>query len=490
MNKEFIAALDELEREKNIPKAQILDAVSRALVSAYKGKNKMNEENVIVEIDEKTGMIDVLRRKIVVEEVEDEDTEVSLAEVREYDDSYEIGDVADFPFPVEDFTRIAAQTAKQVVVQAIRDAERALVYEEYKDRKGEIVTGLIQRVGGGAVYVTLGKTEGVLPVNEQVRGERYPANNRMKFFIVDVRESEKHLPQIFLSRTHPFLVKKLFELEVPEIRESIVSVDSIAREAGSRTKIAVSSADESVDPVGACVGNRGNRVQAVVDELNDEKIDIIPWSGEMETNIKNALAPATVEKIIFDEGEKHSTAIVPDFQLSLAIGKEGQNVRLAAKLCGVKIDIKSHSQYYGAATDEFLEVTDAALDEDGYYKVDDFLNENVSGSEEAAKDGSDEAEAFDEAKALDESETGLEKTSDEAEALGESEAEAIRDVETGAEGTLEEAVKDKVVKAKVSEKAVKDKTVKAKASEEAAEGEVLKTENLKKEAEDEHKENA
>jgi len=396
MNKEFIAALDELERERNIPKAQILDAVSRALISAYKGKNKLNEENVIIEIDDKTGEIDVLRRKIVVEEVEDEDLQVSLAEMREYDDSYEIGDVADFPFPIEDFTRIAAQTAKQVVVQAIRDAERAMVYEEYKDRQGELITGTIQRVGGGAIYVMLGKTEGILPVNEQVRGERYPANNRMKFYIIEVRDSEKRGPQIFLSRTHPGLVKKLFELEVPEIREGIVSIDSLAREAGSRTKMAVASSDESVDPVGACVGNRGNRVQAVVDELNDEKIDIIPWTEDPETNIKNALAPATVEKIVFDEEENRSTAVVPDFQLSLAIGKEGQNVRLAARLCGVKIDIKSHSQYYEGATEDLLDVPDAALDDDGYYNVDDFLQmEETEGEEtgEAEQNAGDEPEA-------------------------------------------------------------------------------------------------
>ena len=392
MNKDFIAALDELEREKNIPKVQILDAVSKALVSAYKGKNKMNEENVIVEIDEETGEIDVLRRKMVVEVVEDEDTEVSLAEMREYDDSYEIGDVADFPFPIEDFTRIAAQTAKQVVVQAIRDAERAMVYDEYKDRQGELITGTIQRVGGGSVYVTLGRTEGVLAVNEQVRGERYPANNRMKFYIIEVRDSERRGPQIFLSRTHPNLVKKLFELEVPEIREGIVSIESVAREAGSRTKMAVSSSDESVDPVGACVGNRGNRVQAVVDELNDEKIDIIPWTNDSETNIKNALAPATVEKIVFDEEEKRSTAVVPDFQLSLAIGKEGQNVRLAARLCGVKIDIKSHSQYYGA-TEELLDVADAVLDEDGYYNVDDFLKSDEAAVANDADDESGDAVA-------------------------------------------------------------------------------------------------
>ena len=379
MNKEFIAALDELEREKSIPKADILDAVSRALVSAYKGKNKTNEENVIVVIDDKTGEIDILRRKSVVEEVEDDDTEVSLDEMREYDDSYEIGDVADFPFAIEDFTRIAAQTAKQVVVQAIRDAERSMVYEEYKDKQGEIITGVIQRVGGGAVYVTLGRTEGILTVNEQVRGERYPANNRMKFYIVEVRESEKRGPQIFLSRTHPNLVKKLFELEVPEIAGGIVSIDSIAREAGSRTKIAVASSDASVDPVGTCVGPRGNRVQLVVDELSDEKIDIIPWTDDQETNIKNALSPAAVEKIVFDEEENRAIAIVPDFQLSLAIGKEGQNVRLAARLCGVKIDIKSHSQYYGATTEELLEVVEGALDEEGFYNVEDFLKQEDSG---------------------------------------------------------------------------------------------------------------
>jgi transcription termination factor NusA len=409
MNKEFIAALDELEKEKNIPKAQILDAVNRALVSAYKGKNKMNEENVIVEINDKTGEIDILRRKTVVVEVEDEDTEVSLAEMREYDDSYELGDIADFPFPIEDFTRIAAQTAKQVVVQAIRDAERSMIFDEYKDRQGELITGTIQRVGGGAVYVMLGRTEGVLPVNEQVRGERYPANNRMKFYIIEVRDSEKRGPQIFLSRTHPGLVKKLFELEVPEIREGIVTIESLSREAGSRTKMGVSSSDESVDPVGACVGNRGNRVQAVVEELNDEKIDIIPWTDNPETNIKNALAPATVEKIVFDEEENRSTAVVPDFQLSLAIGKEGQNVRLAARLCGVKIDIKSHSQYYESSTEELLDTGDATLDDEGYYNVDDFLGND---QEESAVPEDKEETVMDEVAG--DADEAIEEVADEA----------------------------------------------------------------------------
>ncbi|MDR3305549.1 MAG: transcription termination factor NusA [Clostridiales Family XIII bacterium] len=390
MNKEFIAALEDLEREKNIPKAEILDAVSRALISAYKGKNRTNEENVYVEIDETDGSIDVLRRKEVVEVVEDPDTQVSLAEMREFDEGFEIGDVADFPFPVEDFTRIAAQTAKQVVVQAIRDAERGMVYREYKDRQGEIVTGTIQRMGSGTVYVTIGRTEGVLPVNEQVRSERYTPNSRMKLYIVEVRDSQKG-PQIFLSRTHPNLVKKLFELEVPEIKEGIVTIESLAREAGSRTKMAVRSSDESVDPVGSCVGNRGNRVQAVVDELMDEKIDIIPWTDELEHNIKNALSPAQVEKIIFDEAENRATAIVPDFQLSLAIGKEGQNVRLAARLCGVRIDIKSHAQYY-AVSDDLLDISNAELDEDGYYNPADFLDDDAGETEALSEnDGSEEA---------------------------------------------------------------------------------------------------
>ena len=377
MNKEFIAALDELEKEKSIPKKQILDAVKKALIAAYKGRNKTNEMDVSVEIDENDGTIEVLHSRTVVEEVMDPETEVSLEEMREFDDSYELGDIAQFPAQVEDFSRIAAQTAKQVVVQAIRDAERGMIYDEYKDRQGEIITGLIQRVGGGSVYVTIGRTEGVLPVNEQVRGERYAGNSRMKFFIVEVRGAENRGPQIYLSRTHPNLVRKLFELEVPEIREGIVTIVNVAREPGSRTKMAVMSADDSVDPVGACVGSRGNRVQAVVDELMDEKIDIIPWSNDLSNNIKSALQPATVEKIVFDDEENRATAVVPDFQLSLAIGKEGQNVRLAARLCGVKIDIKSHSQYYGAA-DELLDLDmpGAELDSEGFYNVDDFLAED------------------------------------------------------------------------------------------------------------------
>jgi len=375
MNKEFIAALELLEKEKSIPKTEILDAVKRALVSAYKGKNKTDEDNIFVEIDENDGTIEIFHRKTVVETVENPETEVSLEEVRTFDDGYEIGDVAEFEFPVEDFTRIAAQTAKQVVVQAIRESERGLIYREYKDRQGEIITGTIQRMGSGAVYVTIGRTEGVMQVNEQVRSERYTSNARMKFYILEVKNVPKG-PQIFLSRTHPGLVRKLFELEVPEIREDIVRIESIAREAGSRTKMAVSSSDTSVDPVGACVGARGNRVQAIVEELMDEKIDIIPWTEDPVTNIQNALSPAQVEKIQYDEAEKRAVAVVPDFQLSLAIGKEGQNVRLAARLCGAKIDIRSHTQFYSIA-EELPLMDDAELDEEGFYNVDDFVNEEA-----------------------------------------------------------------------------------------------------------------
>ncbi|MCL2493246.1 MAG: transcription termination factor NusA [Clostridiales bacterium] len=391
MNKEFIAALEQLEKEKNIPKEEILDAVKRALVSAYKGKNKTDEDNIFVEIDENDGTIEIFHRKTVVETVENPDTEVSLEEMRAFDDSYEIGDVAEFEFPVEDFTRIAAQTAKQVVVQAIRESERGLIYREYKDRQGEIVTGTIQRMGSGAVYVTIGRTEGVMQVNEQVRSERYTPNARMKFYIVEVKNAQKG-PQIFLSRTHPGLVRKLFELEVPEIREGIVTIESISREAGSRTKMAVSSADTSVDPVGACVGARGNRVQAIVEELMDEKIDIVPWTDDPIANIQSALSPAQVEKIQYDEEEKRAVAVVPDFQLSLAIGKEGQNVRLAARLCGVKIDIKSHTQFY-SMTEELPLMADAELDEEGFYNVDDFVNEDKPAEEESAAEEPTEEES-------------------------------------------------------------------------------------------------
>ena len=343
MNKEFIEAIADLEKEKGIAKEVLIEAIETALVSAYK-KNYGTSQNVRVNIDRETGDIDVFMRMDVVEEIEDELTQISIDEALEYDHRYEVGDVVEFQVTPRDFGRIAAQTAKQVVVQRIREAERGMVYDDFIDRQGEMVTGIIQRISNRTLFVNIGRTEALLPVTEQVPGERYNINDRIKVYILDVKKTTKG-PQVFLSRSHPAIVKRLFELEVPEIQDGTVEIKSIAREAGSRTKMAVYTEDENVDPVGACVGNKGARVQNVVNELFGEKIDIITWSDDPEVLIKNVLSPAKVEKVIIGDEEKTALAVVPDYQLSLAIGKEGQNVRLAAKLCGWKIDIKSESQY-------------------------------------------------------------------------------------------------------------------------------------------------
>ena len=366
MNKEFILAVEELEKEKGISKDALIDAIESALVSAYK-KNYSNSQNVRVNINKVTGDIDVFMRKIVVtdEEVMDEYGELTLDEAHEIDPSYKLGDVIENRVTPKDFGRIAAQTAKQVVVQRIREAERGQVYDEFSNRQGEIVTGTVQRISNDTVFINIGKAEGILSVNEQVRGEKYAVNSRLKVYIMDVKKTTKG-PQVYLSRSHPGLVKRLFELEVPEIRDGIVEIKSISREAGSRTKMAVYTSDPDVDPVGACVGPRGTRVQAVVDELFDEKIDIISWSDRPEELVSSALSPAKTEKVFINEEEQSATVIVPDFQLSLAIGKEGQNVRLAAKLCGWKIDIKSHSQYEEAQEEAagYTEYNSEYADED------------------------------------------------------------------------------------------------------------------------------
>jgi N utilization substance protein A len=359
MNKEFILAVEALEKEKAISKDLLIEAIETALLSAYK-KNYGTTQNVRVNIDRETGDIDVYMRKDVVEEVEDELTQIALSDMVAIDPSYRAGDAVEYRVTPRDFGRIAAQTAKQVVVQRIREAERGVIFDDYVNRQNEIVTGTIQRISNETVFVNMGKTEGILAATEQVRGESYNINSRMKFFIMDVRKTMKG-PQIYLSRSHPGLVRRLFELEVPEIQDGIVEIRSLAREAGSRTKMAVFTDDDGVDPVGACVGARGIRVQAVVDELFGEKIDIISWSEDPQRNISSALSPAKVEQVIIGDDGKSATAIVPDYQLSLAIGKEGQNVRLAAKLCGWRIDIKSHSQYFGGDDDE---ISDVGPDED------------------------------------------------------------------------------------------------------------------------------
>ena len=348
MNLEFLEAVDALEREKHMSKDMLLEAIESALVSAYK-KNYGTSQNVRVDIDRTTGDINVYMRRDIVEEVEDPFSQASLEEAQEIDPAYEIGDVIEYQVTPRDFGRIAAQTAKQVVVQRIREAERNMIYEDYVDRQGEVVTGIVQRISNGTVYMNIGRAEGILSSGEQIPGERYRVGERIKVFVMDVKKANKG-PQVFLSRTHPGLVKRLFELEVPEIQEGTVEIRSISREAGSRSKIAVCTYDENVDPVGSCVGPRGARVQAVVDELGGEKIDIINWSEESGRLIAASLSPARVEMVVIDEVGKSATVVVPDYQLSLAIGKEGQNVRLAARLCGWKIDIKSHSQYFPEGT--------------------------------------------------------------------------------------------------------------------------------------------
>ncbi len=359
MNKEFIRAIEDLEKEKHISKEILLEAIESALVSAYK-KNYGTSQNVRVDINEETGDINVYMRMDVVsdEDFEDDLTQITLEEAMEIDPRYEVGDVVEYQVTPRDFGRIAAQTAKQVVVQRIREAERGMVFDNFITRQGEIVTGTVQRVSNETLFINVGNTEGILSPNEQVPGEHYNINDRLKVYIMDVRKSNKG-PQVFLSRSHPGLVKRLFELEVPEIEDGTVEIKGIAREAGSRTKMAVYTQFENVDPVGACVGTRGNRVQAIVDELHGEKIDIITWSEDPEVLIANVLSPSKVEKVIIpNPEEKSAIVVVPDYQLSLAIGKEGQNVRLAARVSGWKIDIKSPSQYEASEPEEagFIEV--------------------------------------------------------------------------------------------------------------------------------------
>ena len=345
MNKDFLDALTELEREKNISKEDIITAIEDAVELAYK-KNYGNYPNVRVLVDREDGEVLVLMSKEVVSEVEDDMMEVSLEEARSYDERYEVGDVIEYQVDPKDFGRIAAQTAKQVVVQRIREAERRNSYDEFVNKQGEIVTAKIERINNGTMFLSVGNSEGILPLSEQVKTESFNVGDIIKVYVIDVKKATKG-PQIFLSRSHPGLVRRLFELEVPEIADGTVEIKGIAREAGSRTKIAVYSHDENVDPVGACVGNRGTRVQNIVDELFGEKIDIIVWDEDPAVLISNVLKPAEVEGVYINyvsEKEKMATAVVPEQQLSLAIGREGQNVRLAARVSGWKIDIKSKSQ--------------------------------------------------------------------------------------------------------------------------------------------------
>ena len=389
MNKEFIQAIEDLEKEKQISKDVLIDAIESALVSAYK-KNYGTSQNVRVNIDRDTGDIDVFMRMDIVDEVEDELVQISLEEAREIDYRYEVGDVIEYQVTPRDFGRIAAQTAKQVVVQRIREAERGMIFDNFVTRQGEIMTGQVQRISNDTLFVNIGRTEGILAATEQVPGEHYNVNDRLKVYIMDVKKTTKG-PQVFLSRSHPGLVKRLFELEVPEIEDGTVEIKGIAREAGSRTKLAVYTEFENVDPVGACVGTRGARVQAIVDELHGEKIDIINWSEDPEELIANVLSPAKVEQVIIPDGdEKAATVVVPDYQLSLAIGKEGQNVRLAAKVSGWKIDIKSHSQYFGE--NEIVEIEEKAGTGEEFLSEDEIPAKEMEESIISSPEGEAEAE--------------------------------------------------------------------------------------------------
>ncbi len=342
MNTEFIEALTQLEKDKGINKDILIEAIEAALISGYK-KNFHSAQNVRVDVDRNIGIVKVLARKTVVEEVMDPRLEISLEAAHLMNPNYQVDDIIEMEVTPKDFGRIAAQTAKQVVTQRIREAERGIIFDAYIDREEDIVTGLVQRNDQRYIYIDLGKTEALLPINELMPTDKFRHGDRIKVFITKVEKTTKG-PQIFVSRTHPGLLKRLFELEVPEIYDGVVEIKSVAREAGYRSKIAVYSQRDEVDPVGACVGPKGVRVQTIVDELRGEKIDIVKWSEDSKTYISNALSPSKVISVDILEEGKMARVIVPDYQLSLAIGKEGQNARLAAKLTGWKIDIKSESQ--------------------------------------------------------------------------------------------------------------------------------------------------
>ena len=342
-DKGFLDALKEVGQEKGIAPEVLFEAVEAALVSAYK-RNFNTASNVRVYLERATGEFHVYAQKKVVEKVENKVTEISLLQAqKQFGESIVLDDVVEVEVTPANFGRIAAQTAKQVVVQRIREAERGIIYEEYSNRSSDILTGTVQRMEGHNVFIDLGKTEAVLAPSEQISTEQYKHNDRIKVYVVEVKRTSKG-PQILVSRTHPGLLKRLFELEVPEIQEGTVEIKSVAREPGMRSKIAVFSANEKIDPVGSCVGQKGLRVQAVVDELRGEKIDIVKWNEDPAKYIANSLSPAKVVSVAVNEEKKMSRVIVPDYQLSLAIGKEGQNARLAAKLTGWKIDIKSETQ--------------------------------------------------------------------------------------------------------------------------------------------------
>ena len=385
MNSELFEALTLLEKEKNISKDTLLDAIKQSLLQACKNHyGKAEANNVIVNIDPQTCEFEIYAEKKVVDHVEDELAEISLTNAKMKDSRYELGDVVRVDIKSKEFGRIATQNAKNVILQKIREEERKVLFSEYYEKEKDVVTGVVQRYVGRNVSVNLGKVDAMLSSEEMIKGETYHPTERIKVYVLEVKDTPKG-PKILVSRTHPELVKRLFEEEVTEVRDGIVEIKSIAREAGSRTKIAVYSNDPDVDPVGACVGLNGARVNAVVEELNGEKIDIINWDENPAILIENALSPAKVIYVAADNDEKTAKVVVPDYQLSLAIGKEGQNARLAARLTGFKIDIKSETQAIEAGDFE-------AYDEDEYYEdgYDEYYEEEPTADAEAPAESSEE----------------------------------------------------------------------------------------------------
>lgn len=346
-SKELIIAMEELEKEKGIKKEYLLESIETALVTAYK-RNFDSVENVKITMDQETGEIHVYAEKEVVEkpeEIEDTKLQITLEDARKIDPKLVVGDTAAIELIPKNFGRIAAQTAKQVIIQKIREASRNFLFDEFNDRKGEIVSGIIQKADGGVVVLDLGKLEGVMPIKEQIPTERYHVNDKIRAYIVDVERGTKGAPQVIISRAHADFIRKLFELEIPEIYEGVIEIKSVSRDPGNRSKVAVYSPNENIDPVGSCVGQKGIRIQNIINELNGEKIDVIEWSEDPAIFIAAALLPAQVMAVDIKEEERFAQVIVQDDQLSLAIGKAGQNARLAARLTNWKIDIKSESQF-------------------------------------------------------------------------------------------------------------------------------------------------
>ena len=365
-NKQLIVAIQELEKEKGIKKDYLLDSIESALLTAYK-RNYNSQENVKVVVDRETGASHLYSVKEVVEHAENPILQISLEEARKLDKEAQIGGTVDVELVPKNFGRIAAQTAKQVIIQKLREAEREIIYSEYSERKGEIVSGIIQKADQNIVVMDLGKVEGVMPAKEQIPTEKYHVNDKIKGYILDVEKGAKGVPQVVISRACPEFVKKLFEFEIPEIYEGVIEIKAVSRDAGSRSKVAVHSPNENIDPVGSCVGQKGVRIQNIINELNGEKIDVIEWNADLSIYISSALLPAQVMAVDIDEENRVAQVIVPDDQLSLAIGKSGQNAGLAAKLTGLsdwRIDIKSETQFRNILMEKQAEMEKADEDND------------------------------------------------------------------------------------------------------------------------------